>query len=248
VSQLLRVRYGAYELKSKYQRGMMIGTCTATSVVLMILAAAYIHSALGPEMVNIEVDEPVLIESSMELPIQKSLKMEWPTRGVAAAKAPPVVGAMPVMVEDDEFIDEELSLPTQRDMIAWIDSRYPTGDGEQGSGIIVDRPVDSEYIPPMDEFRILEIDPKMIHAAKPEYPRLARIAGLEGIVWIGALVDKNGNVMKAVVYRSSGVRAGFDEAALAAAYKCKYQPGIQNGYPVIAWVAYRVQFTLEDAD
>ncbi|UCD93751.1 MAG: hypothetical protein JSU69_08235, partial [Candidatus Zixiibacteriota bacterium] len=103
LSKVIYGGYGAYELKSKYQRGLLIGTFTALSMVLMFLAAAYIRSALGPETVRIDANTPVIIESIMELPVQRSLKMEKPKRAGVGAKAPPVVGTMPVMVEDDEF-------------------------------------------------------------------------------------------------------------------------------------------------
>ena len=107
VSKAMYGGYGAYELKSRYQRGMMIGTFTALSMVLMVLAAAYIQSELGQETVRIDVDRPVTIESVVKLPLQKSIKMEKPKRAGVGGKVPAVVGTMPVIVGDDEFIDED---------------------------------------------------------------------------------------------------------------------------------------------
>ena len=43
-------------------------------------------------------------------------------------------------------------------------------------------------------------------------------------------------------------RARFDDAAIEAAYKCKYKPAIQNGRPVAVWVSYQVEFVLEEAN
>ena len=96
--------YGAYELKSRYQRGMLFGTLTAALMVLMIIVAAHIRSELGPETVRIDVDRPAVIESVIRLPLQKSFKTERPKKAEAGVRARPVVGTMPVMVGDDEFI------------------------------------------------------------------------------------------------------------------------------------------------
>ena len=83
----------------------------------------------------------------------------------------------------------------------------------------------------------------MIHQVEPEYPRFARQAGLEGTVHIKALVMPDGSVGDAMVLYSSGV-ASLDEAALRAAKKNVFKPGVQNGHPVACWVAYQVKFEL----
>ena len=69
-------------------------------------------------------------------------------------------------------------------------------------------------------------------------------AGLEGVVWVKALVGSDGSVRDAVVYKSSGTPS-LDEAAVAAAPACKFKPAIQNGSPVAMWVTYKVEFVLE---
>jgi protein TonB len=102
-------------------------------------------------------------------------------------------------------------------------------------------------MPSPDEFVPVEIPAEMLYEEVPDYQRLAKKSGMEGIVWVKALVDKDGNVKKAMVLKSSGSRAGFDEAAVKAAYKCKFKPAIQNHKPVAVWVSYSVEFVLTDA-
>jgi TonB family protein len=99
--------------------------------------------------------------------------------------------------------------------------------------------------PPPDSFIPLEIQPQLITCVKPDYPRLMIEAGLEGIVWVQALVDIDGRVLEAIVARSSGVEL-LDEAAREASYKNTFSPGIRNGVPVRVWVTYRVEFNLAD--
>ena len=93
---------------------------------------------------------------------------------------------------------------------------------------------------------MIDIAVEMIYEHKPDYPGLAQRAGLEGIVWIKALVDIDGYVKDALVMKSSGSKAGFDEAALAAAFKNRYRPAVYQNKPIPVWVTYRVEFVLEN--
>jgi len=52
-------------------------------------------------------------------------------------------------------------------------------------------------------------------------------------------------VLKAQIGKSSGTES-LDEAAIEAAYKNKFKPGIQNGRPIKVWVTYKVDFILEN--
>ena len=104
--------------------------------------------------------------------------------------------------------------------------------------------IDNEYLPEPDEFVPVEVYPEMIYYAEPDYPRLAYQVGIEGVVWVQALVDKYGAVREARVGKSSGTVA-LDEAAVKAARFCRWKPGIQNGRPVAVWVSYRVEFRID---
>jgi TonB family protein len=74
--------------------------------------------------------------------------------------------------------------------------------------------------------------PELVRVAKPEYPEMARAAGIEGKVVISMVVDTIGNVVKAEVYSTSG-NTMLDQAAVNAAYKCGFVPGYQRDRPVI---------------
>jgi len=52
-------------------------------------------------------------------------------------------------------------------------------------------------------------------------------------------------VKKAVAVKCTRPNMGFEEAAVAAAYKYIYRPAIQNGDPVGVWIAYRVDFIIK---
>ena len=52
------------------------------------------------------------------------------------------------------------------------------------------------------------------------------------------------NVIKNYPYaiHIQGEGAAAEEAAVKAAYKCRFKPAIQNGRPVAVWVSYQVEF------
>ncbi len=86
--------------------------------------------------------------------------------------------------------------------------------------------------------------PVRIKYVDPEYPELARKARIEGLVILEAIIDENGNVVKARILRSPGKAFGFDEAALEAVKQWKFKPGLQNGVPVPVIYALTVEFKL----
>jgi protein TonB len=103
-----------------------------------------------------------------------------------------------------------------------------------------------DILPQPDEFVAFDEEPQLLVAPEPVYPEMAKKAGVTGIVWIKVLVDTDGNVRDAIIVKESGVNAGFEEAALDAAWDRKYRPAMQNNQPVAVWVAYKVRFTLKN--
>lgn len=78
----------------------------------------------------------------------------------------------------------------------------------------------------------VERKPKLVREVIPDYPEMARAAGIEGKVIVSMVVDTLGNVAGAEVIGSSG-NSLLDRAALEAAYKCGFTPGFQRDRPVV---------------
>ncbi len=231
--------YGAYELKAKYQRNFLLGSLSILSLVVLILLVAWIVSALsGSEQV---MTAPKVIKTIAELGPPPTIAKKPPQINVAQPNvAAPKIG-IPKPVADEEVQDEDVQIASQKEL-ADINTPDVKDIATEGSNVVVDIKED-EYLPPPDEFTPVEIYPEMIYQETPEYPRLAKQAGLEGTVWVKALVDKEGNVRDAQVAKSCGTQS-LDEAAVKAAFKNKFKPGIQNGRPVACWVTYKVDFKL----
>ncbi len=67
--------------------------------------------------------------------------------------------------------------------------------------------------------------------------------GVSGRVVVKILVDADGSVMDALVLE--GVDPRLDAAALEAARKTRWSPGMQRGIPVKAWMGLPYDFTLK---
>lgn len=239
--------YGAWALKANYQRNMLLGLVFAALVVVAAAGAIVVSGLLAP------VEAPI---AAVE---EDSGRIEWPADeeviiereiGVGGRK-PPVEHrgvVIPQPVADSLLLDgDEVTIATRQELAATVNA-YGVDtliDGSsRGLGEFVG-PVGIDELPePGPDFTPCEIYPEMIYQHVPEYPRLPKQAGIEGMVWVQALVDEDGEVERAIVAKSSGV-ASLDESALRAAYENKFKPGIQNGRPVPVWVTYKVEFVLK---
>jgi protein TonB len=104
---------------------------------------------------------------------------------------------------------------------------YPAHTKEltDSSDIESDKIVDDEFL----EWDEVEGKPEILKRADPYYPELARKQGISGVVLVNVLIDTNGDVEKAEVFKSV---KGLDQAALEAARKFKFTPGKKSDQPV----------------
>jgi len=78
---------------------------------------------------------------------------------------------------------------------------------------------------------------------KPDYPRIAKRHGYEGLVVLNVFVMESGNVGKIEIRKSSGYDV-LDSSALDAVRKWTFIPGKENGRPVSSWVVVPIRFDL----
>lgn len=80
---------------------------------------------------------------------------------------------------------------------------------------------------------------------RPLYPPAAKNAGIEGILTLELVIDKDGTVLRA---RPVGNKLGYglEESAVSSFSKKKFQPSIdKNGKPIIVKFFQPVQYTFE---
>lgn len=85
----------------------------------------------------------------------------------------------------------------------------------------------------------------MAIAEKVHYPEIAKRAGIEGKVFVKAVLDTDGSIISAEVVK--GIGAGCDEAALKAINETQFTPGYKDGEPVKTEITIPVKFKLKDA-
>lgn len=95
------------------------------------------------------------------------------------------------------------------------------------------------------EFSLSEVDahPRVVHKVPPSYPFRAKRRGVEGTVEVRFLVDKKGRVSQVSLIQAEpeGV---FEESALKAVRKWRFEPGKKDGQPVATWVQVPIRFEL----
>jgi len=84
--------------------------------------------------------------------------------------------------------------------------------------------------------------PAVARRVRPDYPSVARVMELSGVVVIQALVGKDGAVKDAFVITGHPV---FRDGALEAIWQWRFKPAVRRGEPVAVWVAIPVRFTLQ---
>jgi len=238
---ILHTGIGAFELKRYYQKNMFLGTIISSGAALALVGMVMVYAVLQAR--DVEAVHVVRIRTLAELSRPPSMTARPPQVQVAQPRvAPPSIG-IPTPVPDEE-VSEEVTFATREELAqltAPIQSASDLGAG--GDSLVIDIP-DDEFMPAPDEFVAVEEYPVEVYYEKPVYPEMAERAGIEGTVWVRALVDTEGRVRDAIIQTASGTNAGFEEAALEASFKNRYKPAIQNGRPIPVWVSYRVVFEL----
>ncbi len=110
------------------------------------------------------------------------------------------------------------------------------------SEVVVDTGVIQAVRAPEAVFVTVEKMPRPIEIVPPEYPVWGMKRGLSSVVWVKAHIDENGTVTDAEVVSSSTSGAGFEDAAVEAALKSRYQPAEANGIRIPVWIMYPVKF------
>ncbi|WP_303002512.1 energy transducer TonB [uncultured Dialister sp.] len=88
--------------------------------------------------------------------------------------------------------------------------------------------------------------PMVISSVRPNYPRSAINAEVEGVAYVTLSVDASGNVTGAVIAGSTGNPA-LDRAAVEAAYQWRFSPALDRyGQPSPCHITIPFQFSLHN--
>jgi protein TonB len=193
--------------------GVYLRVGILSSLVIFILAFSFVP-----------YEEPKPYELKQEIVTM----VEEITHSMEKYEEPPPAERPKVAVEAETDIAEEEAVETiaatefQEDLIRTV----PTGP-------------EIEIVP----YYKVEVKPQPISIPTPQYPELARKAGIEGNAVVKALVDIDGSIAEVKILKSSGNQM-LDQAALVAAKNARFTPAKQRDKYVRVYVSIPIRFTL----
>ena len=133
----------------------------------------------------------------------------------------------PEPIKEPEPEPEPEPLPPDAIALIGIPTLPPVGTGPLIAGVAgVSNPIRTTYVEPI-------------------YPELARKAGVQGKVYLQAIILSDGTVGDVSVISTNAPNLGFEEAAIEAVTAWRYKPGEQSGRPVDVYFNIIVTFTIQ---
>lgn len=203
------------DLRGKYKRSFEISLILSISLII----AAF---KLAPE--NGVNDE------NFNLP-QELITIENIIKTVQKIKPPPPPIAQPVIPESNEVLEEIELDDVEIDLDAQIDPPPPLPTIREESIIFV---AVEEMPKPIGGLKAIQ---ERVH-----YTEIGRRLGINGTVYIEAIIDKNGNVINSIIKK--GIGGGLNESALNAVNLTKFYPGKQRGKAVKVKMIIPIKFVL----
>jgi len=235
--------YGAPELNEVYNRYLTwaLGVAILFNVVAIALWIGGREWSKEPEVRLVRMR---VIKDIAELgPPPSIAASSMPAIAVSTPVARPSVG-IPVPVPDAQ-ITPEATIATQQELSQFQAPITGGEGGGAGDSLVIgsEELLFGEEEPGMDEFIPFQTPPAIIKRVQPVYPELARKAGVQGKVFVKALIDKKGQVKKVVPLQGPEI---FYEAAIAAVQQWVFKPAISQDQPVAVWMAIPINFVLQE--
>lgn len=243
--EFAKSRYGSFEVKNYLARYLWIGLAVSvalhgTAIGSYVLALALKRVPPAPKRIV------VLDASKLGAPPSITDKTVPPTIKVAHPKIAPPAAAKPVAVPDEE-VKEEVTIQSQEELaVSATPAEDTTMFGGEDVEVIIQELEEEEVIPSSDVYTPFEVPPQPIVSPRPEFPKMAQDAGVEGMVVLKVYVDKKGDVKKWEVMSAKPPGLGFEEEVFKVIPLWKFTPAIQQNKPVGAWIAVPFNFEFKD--
>ena len=226
--------YGAPDLQSVARPYMIRALLVSTVLSTLLFAALGLvrvfagTAPLAPAPIVITFDRiapPPSIAPPAPLPPVAPSAPRHATAGIA----------LPV---PDEQAPLETSIPSADE----LRSAMP-GTGTGDAPLVVEQSAPAETLPVFGQYRYFEELPEPVRRVDPEYPALAKEAGVSGLVVAYVLVGRDGRVLDVRMDERHSILM-LDESAARAARQWVFKPALANGQPVAVWVAVPFSFRL----
>ena len=180
----------------------------------------------------------VKVLTAADLGVPPSLTQQQQQAIKVEVKARPAI-AMPVPVADEKAVDQTIATTEEMSAAGGATSAL-SGFGGSDS-LVID--AGSGGLPSPDEYVAFEKAPDLVSMKDPDYPDIAREAGVEGTVLIQVLVGEDGFVKAQRIVQSVPM---LDDAAAAAAQTAVFKPALQKDKPVAVWMVIPIEFRLHN--
>jgi len=207
------------ELKT-YLLRRQAGELLKKGVLLALLVHLFGLVAVPEYKIKIRTVQERKIET-LELPPELAV----PQKQKAEVPRPTI----PVEAEEDEDVPEDVTI--QETIL----------DAQTAATAPAEPP---PQLPEFGKFVPYDTKPEFIRYSTPDYPEMAKKAGIEGTVLAQLLVGADGKVYDVRVMSGPEI---FHEQVKAAALASLFSPAKQRDKPVAVWVAVPYRFSLRDA-
>jgi TonB family protein len=186
---------------------------------------------------------PIQFEASQFIPVDIQLPKPRVVHaagpgGTASPSVAPLVAPAGIATETGREHDVS---PASTGSIAGVENGSPLSIEGVGVETVVAPPPSPEPIAPVRLHPGMTAPAKVADAA-PAYPAIARLARVEGVVILEAVLDVEGRVDSVRVLRSI---AQLDQSAVDAVKRWRFTPALLNGQPVSVVMTVTVNFRLQ---
>ncbi len=226
--------YGAPELQGVARPHMARALLVSTALGTLAFAAAGLVQILLPEA---SVARPPVVVIIGAPPAPAPIGAVAPPQPVAPAAPRRATAGIALPVPDDQ-------VPVER-TIAGVDELRTASPGT-GAGdmpIVIEQPAPVETLPGFKQYVYVEEMPAPVRRVSPEYPTIAKEAGVSGLVVAHLLVGRDGRVLDVRIDEGHSI-VMLNEAAVRAARQWVFTPALANNQPVAVWVAVPFNFRL----
>ncbi|MEP0549027.1 MAG: energy transducer TonB [Rhodothermales bacterium] len=223
------IKSASADLRRRYPLFFEIGLATSLGLAVILFTVPFETS-----------DDFVIVEQQQEVvhveDIEQTQQLEKPP--------PPPQAPAPIEVSNEAMV-EEIALDFDMD----LDLSETVTSAPVPPPPPPDAPAPApEPEPEIEIFVIVENPPELIGGIQGvqdrlQYPEVARLAGLEGTVFVQFIVDERGNVVDPMCIRDPG--GGTCDEALRVIRDAKFKPGRQRGKAVKVRFSLPVKFRLQ---
>ena len=235
--------YGAYQLRKKYNRVVIISTLIGIIFLGLIVIIPYIRATVQAKQKARDATEAI---AEMANNLQEAAPPPPPPpppppaeqQAVVKYVAPVVVDS--VKVEDQSKLmisDEQVTTTVNKEVVEVVEQKQEEVQEKEEQQVFV-------VVEEMPEFPGGELALRTFIGKAIVYPTVAQENGIQGKVFVTFVVNKDGSVSNAKIAR--GVDPSLDAEALRVVSTLpKWKPGKQRGVPVRVSYTVPISFKLQ---